>query len=267
MPMKANICVTGVRQTNIPLSCGPNSGDARPQNEVEVQDLGSVNALLPPGGKVRRKNIRFSGTGFFIRTLKIDDASQRWAAWYSDPLILSMLNWRSREWKKIDLMNYIARFDQRSKLLLGIFEKRTGIHVGIIIIHIDPAMEHIDMNLLIGDRKYRNKGVMWDITEPLGYYLFEFLGLKNLKVTVLGHNHSMINYLLKSGWTLERTVKNDLKSSSDNNTMLDRCFFSLSRDAWRAWTKENFASNRRRQLAAIGRMRTQAVSRFAPVKC
>jgi hypothetical protein len=116
MRMKADICVTGVQQTNIPLSRGPNSGDARRETEVEVQDLGSVNALLPPGGKVRQKNIRFSGTGFFIRTLKIDDASERWAAWYSDPLILSMLNWPSREWKKTDLMNYVAWFDQRSKL-------------------------------------------------------------------------------------------------------------------------------------------------------
>ena len=39
----------------------------------------------------------------------------------------------------------------------------------------------------------------------------------------------MIRYLLKSGWTLDKTAPRHVKSNADG-TMLDLCYMSITRD-------------------------------------
>jgi RimJ/RimL family protein N-acetyltransferase len=89
------------------------------------------------------------------------------------------------------------------------------------------------VSMLIGE-PYRNKGVTNDITVPFRDYLFEALGLRTMLATALARNRPIIHYLLKSGRTLGPTLERHVKSHADDS-MLDLCFFSLTRDAWRAW--------------------------------
>ena len=110
--------------------------------------------------------------------------------------------------------------------------------VGILTAEIDWETGRFLVNYLIGEPEYRNKGVTNDITVPFRDYFFEKLGLKTIACTALSHNHPIIYYLLKTGWILDKTSKAHVKSNSDG-TMLDLCFFSLSRDAWRAWKKQH----------------------------
>jgi RimJ/RimL family protein N-acetyltransferase len=140
--------------------------------------------------------------------------------------------------KKSDIVAYIASFDQRSRLLLGIFEKAAGKLLGFLRIDIDPASGRFLVSMLIGEPEYRNKGVTNDITVPFRDYFFETLGLTTMLATALSHNRPIIHYLLKSGWMLDQTLARHVKSHADG-TMLDLCFFSLTRDMWRDWKKKN----------------------------
>ena len=171
---------------------------------------------------------------YFVRLLAIEDASERWARWTADPEAASMLNAPVKSMSKADLVQYIKRFDQKSHLLSGIFEKRTGKHIGIMRTDIDHASGEFLVNLLIGEPEYRNQGVTSEITVPCRDYMFETLGLKTMKATALAHNKIIIHYLLETGWKLDKTVKQHIKSNSGGK-MLDLCYFSLSREAWRAW--------------------------------
>ncbi len=47
----------------------------------------------------------------------------------------------------------------------------------------------------------------------------------------------MIRYLLKSGWTLDKTAERHVKSNADG-TMLDFCYMSITRAAWDAWKRK-----------------------------
>jgi len=229
-----------MRQVDILVAQGQSFADAMRQVGAGRATQYPAIAQPPHGRKIPRKNIRVNGEKFFVRTLKIEDASDRWAAWFMDPEAAHMVNAPLRSWNKSDVIDYIKRFDQRSNLLLGIFQKQARIHVGILTIHIDPTLEEFRVNLLIGEPEYRGKGATSDITLPMRNYLFETLGLKTMKATALARNHVIINYLLTTGWKLEKTLKDHVKSNSDD-AMLDLCFFSLSRDAWRTWLKENSA--------------------------
>jgi RimJ/RimL family protein N-acetyltransferase len=193
---------------------------------------------------IPKKKVRIHSEEYLIRTIGMDDASDRWASWMSDPEAMHMLNMPARSWKKSDVVNYIKTFDQRSNLLLGIFEKQSGTHIGIFTVDINDVSGQFLVNLLIGEPEYRNKNVTSSLTMPFREYFFETLGLNTSLASVLAHNTPIIHYLLKNGWKLDHTVKHGAKSNADG-TMLDVCLFSLSRDAWREWKKKTLEQGNR----------------------
>jgi RimJ/RimL family protein N-acetyltransferase len=189
---------------------------------------------------IAKKNVRIHTEKDLIRTIETADASDRWAGWMSDPEAMHMLNMPARSWKKADVVDYIKTFDQRSSLLLGIFEKQGGTHIGIFTVDINHMLSQFLVNLLIGEPDYRNKHVTSSIALPFREYFFETLGLNTSMASVLARNAAMIHYLQKNGWKLDQTLKHGAKSNADG-AMLDVCLFSLSRDAWRDWKKKTLA--------------------------
>lgn len=194
-----------------------------------------------PPPNIPRKDVRIASEHYLVRTIAPSDASDRWATWMSDPGARHMLNLPERGWNKDDVINYVKTFDQRLCLLLGIFDKGSGTHVGILTVDINRITGQFLINFLIGEPAYRYKGVMADIALPFREYFFETLGLNVAMASVLARNTPMVRYLLKNGWTRERTVQGGAKSNTGGGT-LDICLFSLSRDAWRAWKQKKLAA-------------------------
>ncbi len=79
-------------------------------------------------------------------------------------------------------------------------------------------------------------GVTNSVTVPFRDYFFETLGMNVMLAMALSHNKPIIHYLHATGWTLDRTTPGSVKSH-DGERMLDLCYFSQTRDAWRAWKK------------------------------
>jgi RimJ/RimL family protein N-acetyltransferase len=192
----------------------------------------------PRQPKIPKTSVRIDCGKYLIRTIKADDASDAWAGWMSDPEVITMLNSASQVLKKSDIVSYIKQFDQRSHLLLGIFEKESGLHLGIFRIDIDRQLGRFLVFLLIGEPEFRNKGITNAITVPFRDYFFETLGLNIMMASALAHNHAISHYLLKSGWSLDQKLERSVKSQS-GGALLDLCCFSMTRDAWRAWKKAN----------------------------
>jgi RimJ/RimL family protein N-acetyltransferase len=190
--------------------------------------------LKPVTSNIPKKNVRIYSDKYLVRTIKLADASDRWAGWMSDPDVIYMLNLPARTWTKNDVIGYIHEFDQRSRLLLGIFIKQSWLHIGILAVDIRPASSQVRVNMLIGDPAYRNKGVTTEITVPFRDYFFETLDLNTMRANVLARNHVIRHYLGKTGWNLDQTVERHVKSTADG-TMLDLCMYSLTRENWRAW--------------------------------
>jgi len=195
----------------------------------------------PHQSSVPRKIVRIHSERYLVRTIEPTDASERWASWMSDPEARHMLNMPAHGWGKPDIVKYISTFDQRSCLLLGIFEKSSGLHIGVLTVDINCVTSQFLVNLLIGEPEYRSKGVTTSIAVPFRDYFFETLGLNTALASVLARNIPMIHYLRKTGWQLDQTLKRSARSNADGE-MLDICLFSLSREAWRAWRK-SLASN------------------------
>jgi hypothetical protein len=77
-----------------------------------------------PQSTISRRNVRIDSEEYLIRTIEVDDASDRWASWMSNPEAMHMLNLPARSWQKADVINYIkwtqkrpARFPARAHLV------------------------------------------------------------------------------------------------------------------------------------------------------
>jgi RimJ/RimL family protein N-acetyltransferase len=194
-----------------------------------------------------KRNIRIDCGKYVVRTIKPDDASDRWASWNSDPGAVETLNTRSRTLSKSDLLQYIRSFDQWSHWLLGIFEKQTRTHVGIIRIDVDYATNRSHVAVLIGEAAYRNSGATADVFMSCLDYVFETVGLTHMTASILSRNQVTMDYLLKAGWKLASAQAKRVRSNS-HGAPLDLHNMVLTREAWREWRKTGVASRLMRRI-------------------
>jgi RimJ/RimL family protein N-acetyltransferase len=174
----------------------------------------------------------------YMRSLTEADASARWATWLDQPEVQEALNLPARKNTKANIIAYIRKFDNDTNLLLGIFDKGDDLMVGIITVSIDRAQRTYLANTFIGEADRRHKGFMLDLTPPFRDYFFDVRGLDRMLATALATNTAIRNYLHKTGWTLDKTLKAHTKSHVDGS-MLDLCCYSITRAAWHAWRAAN----------------------------
>jgi len=187
---------------------------------------------MPPTGSERpsRKEVWFKCNRYFLRTIKREDASDRWAEWLSDPWTVHVLNTSPVRIGKREIADYIKQFDQRSRLLLGIFEMGTRLHVGFVRIDLDGAGEAL-VNAVIGEAAHRNRGATTDVFVALLDFLFNTVGVKRARASVLLRNEVTLAYLLKLGWQREATPGSPVRSSTDSS-VLETCMLSWTREGY-----------------------------------
>ncbi len=168
----------------------------------------------------------------------MDDATDRWASWFEQPDVREGLNLGPQKRTKADIVAYIRTFDQVSNILLGIFDRTNDLLVGIVTVQVDWRIGRYLANTVVGEAEYRHRGVMLEISQPYRDYFFDTLGLKVMTATALATNKAIIAYLDKTGWTLNQTLKNHVRSAKDG-AATDLHLYSITREAWIAWKAAN----------------------------
>src|SRR5262245_27861468 len=111
-----------------------------------------------PAGQSRlpKRKVSLDCDKYIVRTITVEDASDRWGSWMADPEASYMLNAPAKALSKSDIVAYIKDFDQRSRILLGIFEKATGKHLGFLRVDIEQPSGRFLVSMMIGEAEYRN---------------------------------------------------------------------------------------------------------------
>lgn len=191
-----------------------------------------------------KREVLIESENFIIRTMTPADATDRFSTWFDAPDVREMLNLPAQKRTKADMAAYIRSFDQRSDLLLGIVAKADGLVVGMLSLYVDWRSGRFIANMIIGEPDYRHKGLTMEVTPPFRAYFFKTCGLKVMTATALAHNAPIRAYLEKTGWTLDRIVKGEVKSASDG-AAIDLCHYSLTAEAWFNWLDKNGGPRRR----------------------
>jgi len=186
---------------------------------------------------------------YFLRTIKREDASDRWGEWLSDPWMVHVLNIASRKLSKAEIADYIRSFDQRERLLLGIFERGTRTHVGFYRFDIDYERGEALINAIIGEPKHRNSGATVLTGIPAIQHLITVLKLDRINASVLERNTMTMNYMLKLGWQPNDAPATAMPSQADGTPLNCRSLVWTA-DAFRTFMNTPLGQRIQRQIRA-----------------
>ncbi|MFQ5955288.1 MAG: GNAT family N-acetyltransferase [Kiloniellales bacterium] len=115
-----------------------------------------------------------------LRPLGPDDLGERYLGWLNDPEVSRFSNRRGQTFTFDDMRAYVeAANASPDRLLLGIFLKPDGEHVGNIGLYLfDRANGLAEVSNLLGERSSWGKGIIVDAGKHLIHFGFQRLGVR-----------------------------------------------------------------------------------------
>jgi RimJ/RimL family protein N-acetyltransferase len=173
---------------------------------------------------------------YVVRTLEPDDATEGWSDWLNDPDAARALNINPQHMTREQTRQYIERFDRVNAHVLGLFEKETGLLIGIRSIYVNWKEEAFLINTLVGERAARGKGARTETMDAVFGYFFNDLGLRTAHYTVLADNEAILRPLRRSGRSVyDRT---ETRPAVGGGTV-DILHFHMPRERWQAYKDRN----------------------------
>ncbi len=168
---------------------------------------------------------------FLLRTCVASDASDRWIGWAADPEVMHPLNASVTQFTRQGLADYIDRFDNEHRCLIGIFLKKGGLQIGFYILDLNERHRHLAMNVVIGDKDWWGRKVVLETRAALLDHFFASGRVEKVFGTPISRNFPAVFNYKAQGWTLEGTFRGHLTSARDG-TRLDQYQFAMQREDW-----------------------------------
>ena len=127
----------------------------------------------------------------------------------------------------------------------------TRLHVGFIRIDLEAGGDAL-VNAVIGEAAHRNRGANTDVFVALLDFLFDKVGVKRVRASVLERNDATLAYLLKLGWQKDEAPGAPVKSVTDGS-VLGTCTVSWTRDGYKAYRQTPIGSRILRRLSVSGK--------------
>lgn len=188
----------------------------------------------PVRRREKAKPIRLVTKRFVMRSLRPEDAKRPFLDWVADPEVMGPLNQAVIENPKPEKWAAsIARCDGINDFQIGIFTRRSGVHIGLYDVNMDWGKRNGLFSVIIGDKSYWGEKVVLETRPVLLDHFFFQRGMEK----AVGHPParnipSVFNYKAE-GWRLEGVLKGQLRSVEDGSR-LDQYEFGLLRDEWAA---------------------------------
>lgn len=166
------------------------------------------------------KIVEISSERFLLRELTGDDVTERYLSWLSDADAKRFITAAFKENSLSDLKQYVIdRIGRDDVLFLGIFEKKSGFHIGNIKYEpVNSDLGYAIMGILIGEHSYRGQGVATEVINVSASWLREHRNIRKLLLGVLKDNRAAVRTYEKVGFVV--TVSQHIKSKPEALTMV-----------------------------------------------
>lgn len=145
-----------------------------------------------------------TGTHILLNSLDASMAEGAYYTWMQDKDILQDTEARFQGHSKASLQSFITHHnDSRDRLLLGIFLKENGQHIGNIKLAIEGHHQRGDIGIIIGDKTQWGKGYAAEAILLLKAYAFHTLQLVKLTAGCYETNQGSEKAFLKAGFVRE----------------------------------------------------------------
>ncbi len=130
--------------------------------------------------------------------------------WLTDPQVNKYLSHNFRDLthaQEEKWFNYIKGSGQ--DIVFAIIDKETGLHIGNCSLHkIDKRKQKAELGIVIGEKKYWDKGYGTDAVKTLLRFASGALALSNIRLNVYNYNKRAIKAYRRCGFKTVRVLKN-----------------------------------------------------------
>lgn len=151
-------------------------------------------------------------TRFHLRPLTVADVTERYLLWLHDAEAERYISSSAATHSLSDLRDYVqARVDRPDVLFLGIFDKKTGAHVGNIKYEpLNSEAGYAVMGILIGDAAYRGRGAAAEVLDASSAWLKRHRGIGEVILTVEARHDRAIRAYTAAGFGVEESPHHPL---------------------------------------------------------
>lgn len=142
---------------------------------------------------------------FLLKPLSVDDVSNRYVGWLSDQETSQFITARHN---LADLRQYVLERSGRDDVLfLGIFEIKTGLHIGNIKYEpVNFETGYAVMGILIGEAGWRGKSVATEVITASAEWLRQYRNIRQIVLGVNRANIAAVRAYKKIGFVEETSV-------------------------------------------------------------
>ena len=177
---------------------------------------------------------------FNLRSLSPPDASPKWVEWVNDAEAMKPLHMPARLVSVEEIAEHIKLFDNDNRLLVGIFARDSGEHIGFYKIEIDKVHGLASFDDFVGDRNWWGNGVVNETREAILDHFFDARGIEKIIGQPLERNFAAVFNYKQQGWRLEGIHKKQRRSVL-TGARIDQYTFGLRKEEWHALRKEKSA--------------------------
>ena len=175
------------------------------------------------------RTVHLETARYILRSVVAGDASESWGRWSRDPTTAHWLNTQARDATREELLQFISSFDDRSRFLVGVFEKNGGRLIGIHAIYVDWGRREYMINVMIGELDARNQGARSEARIAVHQHFMETFDLTHSICTVM-EGHPQLAQMVRWGWVVEGKTQRPSVRTGEQIVLLR---MRLTREAWR----------------------------------
>lgn len=182
----------------------------------------------------RGKPLNIETERFHVRSMTERDANGIFRAWISNPELMGALNMPARNLSSAEIARFIAGFDDKTRYLVGIFVKKTGGLVGLILMDVNVAHALVKFSAFIGDRNWRGKQVFEEVGTGLFDELFKERGLEKATAQVWEKNYAALVPLRRLGFQVEGFLRDEIRAF-DKSGRRSQFLLGILASDWKPW--------------------------------
>lgn len=151
----------------------------------------------------------------YLRDFNSSDITEQYLGWLNDPIVTKYSNQRFSKHTHRSSEKYLNSFAEGNNLFLAICLINDNSPIGTVTVYKNINHLTADVGILIGEKKYWNRGYGTEVFNCLLSYLLESAGVRKVTAGTASINHGMINTLKKCGMHLEAVkVRQEIIDSS-----------------------------------------------------
>ena len=158
------------------------------------------------------KKINIVGNNIILKKFKKNLVNKNYLDWFSEKKNYKYIKNSNKTMSYIYLRKYVRKnLNNKKVIFLSIFFKKNNQHIGNVRLF-KNGNQKIQFSILIGDKKYRNRGLGTEILNICSDYIFKKLKKQIILAEVISENKAAVKIYQKCGFEISKIYFKNFKN-------------------------------------------------------